>query len=76
MKVKTSISLSQDLVRKIDALASRYGNRSLLIETAIREFLASQAKRTRDLKDLDILNSRADALNKEAEDVLSYQVDV
>ena len=75
MKVKTSISLSQDLVRQIDALAGRYGNRSLLIERAIREFLASRAKRTRDLKDLDILNSRADALNREAEDVLSYQVD-
>jgi len=75
MKVKTSISLSQDLMRKIDGLAGRYGNRSLLIERAIREFLTSQAKRTRDLKDLDILNSRADALNREAEDVLSYQVD-
>lgn len=76
MKVKTSISLSQDLVRKIDDLASRYGNRSLLIERAIREFLSSQAKRTRDQRDLDILKRRADALNKEAEDVLSYQVDV
>jgi len=76
VKVKTSISLSQDLVRKIDDLASRYGNRSLLIERAIREFLSSQAKRTRDQRDLDILKRRADALNKEAEDVLSYQVDV
>ena len=75
MKVKTSISLSQDLIRKIDGLAGRYGNRSLLIERAIREFLASQAKRTRDLKDLDILNSRADILNREAEDALTYQVD-
>jgi Arc/MetJ-type ribon-helix-helix transcriptional regulator len=75
MKIKTSISLSQDLVKKIDGLAGRYGNRSLLIERAIREFLASQAKRTRDLKDLDILNNRAEALNREASDVLSYQVD-
>ena len=75
MKVKTSISLSRDLIQKIDGLAGEYGNRSLLIERAIREFLASQAKRTRDLKDLDILNSRADILNREAEDVLTYQVD-
>ena len=75
MKVKTSISLSRDLIQKIDGLAGEYGNRSLLIERAIREFLSTQAKRKRDLKDLDILNSRADILNKEAEDVLTYQVD-
>lgn len=75
MKVKTSISLSQDLVPQIDKLAIRYGNRSAVIETAIRHFLAAQAKRKRDIHDLDILNRRADVLNKEAEDVLSYQVD-
>jgi len=76
MKVKTSISLPQDLVRQIDGLAGQHGNRSTLIERAIREFLAAQARRQRELQDLDILNRRADALNKEAEDVLSYQVDV
>ena len=75
MKIKTSISLSQDLIREIDGLAGQYGNRSLLIERAIREFLTTQAKRKRDLKDLDILNSRADILNREAEDALTYQVD-
>ncbi len=76
MKVKTSISLSQDLVRQIDRLAGQYGNRSAVIERAIRDFLIAQAKRKRDLQDLEILNSRADELNKEAHDVLSYQVDV
>lgn len=76
MKVKTSITLPQDLVRQIDGLAGQYGNRSTLIERAIRDFLAAQAKRQRELQDLDILNRRADALNTEAEDVLSYQVDL
>ena len=76
MKVKTSIALPKDLVQQMDALASLYGNRSTLIERAIREFLAAQARRQQDLRDLDILNRRADALNEEAEDVLSYQVDV
>ncbi len=75
MKVKTSIALPKDLVQQMDALASLYGNRSTLIERAIREFLAAQARRQQDLRDLDILNRRADALNEEAEDVLSYQVD-
>ena len=76
MKVKTSISLSQDLVRQIDGLAAQYGNRTAVIEKAIRDFLAAEAKRKRDLSDLDILNRHADALNREAGDVLDYQVDV
>ncbi len=76
MKVKTSITLSEDLVRRMDEMAGEYGNRSALIERAIRDFLSAQAKRRRDSQDLEILNRRADALNEEAEDVLSYQVDV
>ena len=76
MKVKTSITLSEDLVRQIDELSGQYGNRSSLIERAIRNFLAAQAKRRRDAQDTEILNRCADALNREAGDVLSYQVDV
>jgi metal-responsive CopG/Arc/MetJ family transcriptional regulator len=74
MKIKTSITLSEDVVKEVDRLSSRYGNRSILIEKAIREFLVAGEKRRRDLQDSDILNRRADALNNEAEDVLSYQV--
>ena len=74
MKRKTSITLSEEILREIDELCSQYGNRSLLIEQAIRDFLAAEAKRKRDIQDIEILNRRADDLNKEAEDVLSYQV--
>ena len=76
MKRKTSITLSEEIIREIDKLCSQYGNRSLLIEQAIRDFLAAEAKRKRDIQDIEILNQRADALNKEAKDVLSYQVDI
>jgi metal-responsive CopG/Arc/MetJ family transcriptional regulator len=76
MKVKTSITLSAELIRQIDALASQYGTRSALIEQAVRDFLAAQAKRTREAQDLEILNRRAEALNVEAKDVLSYQVEL
>jgi len=75
MKIKTSITLSEKLLSEIDELSNQYGNRSLLIEQAIRHFLAAEAKRRRDLQDSEILNRRADALNREAEDVLSYQVE-
>jgi Arc/MetJ-type ribon-helix-helix transcriptional regulator len=76
MKIKTSITLSEEIIREIDELSSQYGNRSLLIEKAIQHFLAAEAKRRRDLQDIEILSRRADALNKEAEDVLAYQVDL
>jgi len=76
MKIKTSISLSEELLEGVDRLSSQFGNRSLLIEQAIREFLATGAKRRRDLNDMAILNKHADVLNKEADDVLSYQADL
>ena len=76
MKVKTSITLSEELIRDLDALSSQYGTRSALIEQAVREFLVAAAKRKRDAQDLEILNRRAEALNKEAEDVLSYQAEL
>ncbi len=76
MKVKTSITLSEELLSQIDALSSQYGTRSALIEQAVRDLLAAVAKSTRDAQDLGILNRRADALNEEAEDVLSYQAEL
>lgn len=76
MKIKTSITLSEEIIKEIDKVSSQYGNRSLLIEQAIRDFLAAQVRRRRDLNDIEILNRRSDALNKEAKDVLSYQVPV
>ena len=76
MKVNTSVTLSEELVREMDDLSSQYGNRSALVEQAIREFLIAEARRRRDAQDLEILNRRAEALNEEAGDVLSYQVDL
>jgi len=76
MKVKTSITLSEEILKEVDRLSYGYGNRSALIEKAIREFLAAGEKRRRDRKDIEILNRRADALNKEADEVLRYQVDL
>ena len=76
MKVKTSITLSEELIRAMDALSSQYGTRSALIEQAVRDFLATVAQRQREAQDLEILNRRAEVLNVEAADVLSYQVEL
>jgi metal-responsive CopG/Arc/MetJ family transcriptional regulator len=76
MKIKTSITISEEIIKQIDALSSQYGNRSILIEKAIREFLMAESRRRRDVQDMDILNRNADALNKEATDVLAYQMNL
>jgi predicted transcriptional regulator len=76
MKVKTSITLSEELMHAIDNLLSQYGTRSAIIEQAVRDFLAADTKRRRDTHDLAILEQHAEALNAEAHDVLSYQVEL
>jgi metal-responsive CopG/Arc/MetJ family transcriptional regulator len=75
MKVKTSITLSQDLLKLIDKRAKLFKkNRSDFIETAVWEFLARLIRDEQNAKDLEIINRRAEYLNREAADVLDYQV--
>lgn len=76
MKVKTSITLSEELIKSIDELFGVQKNRSEFIEKAVKDFIERDVQRKRDSEDLDILNRKADKLNKEAEDVLSYQMDL
>ena len=75
VKVKTSVTLSKDLVQQLDELASEHGSRSAALEEALREFLEHRKRRQRNARDLRILNSNADSLNREAADVLEYQVE-
>lgn len=74
MKVKTSITLSKTLLNEIDRLTGKNGNRSSFIEHAVREHIAHGKMSVRDRQDLYRINQSADELNREAEDVLAYQV--
>jgi len=74
MKVKTSITLSEDVVEAIDKWSGEFKNRSDFIEAAVRAYVAQILRQERDAKDLAILNREADRLNQEAADVLEYQV--
>ena len=76
MKSKTSITLSEDVIASIDELTPEGGSRSDTIERLLRESFAARRRRARELKDLETINRHAEELNAEAEDVLSYQVDV
>jgi Arc/MetJ-type ribon-helix-helix transcriptional regulator len=76
MKSKTSITLSKEVVEAVDRLTPKGGSRSETIERLLRESFVTRERRARDLKDLEILNRRAEELNEEAEDVLTFQVEI
>ena len=76
MRVKTSVTIDERVLKAIDKTTSRTRSRSRVIEEAAREFLAHRARAVREARDLAILNESADALNREMEDVLGYQADV
>jgi metal-responsive CopG/Arc/MetJ family transcriptional regulator len=70
VRVKTSITLPEDLLKTIDKTDP---NRSAFIERAARAYLARLEKAQRDARDVEIINANADRLNAEAMDVLEYQ---
>jgi metal-responsive CopG/Arc/MetJ family transcriptional regulator len=74
MKVKISVTLSDSLLAEIDRHAGRGANRSEFIETAVRCYIAALVRRKQNLRDLAIINRRAARLNREARDVLDYQI--
>lgn len=76
MKVKTSITIDERVLRAIDKTTSSQRSRSRVLEDAAREFLARRARTAREARDLAILNEAADGLNSEMEDVLTYQADM
>ena len=73
MKVETTVALSEDLVADLDRRTQTSGDRSEIVEAALRAYLA-RPRRGEDAGDLEIINSHAAELNEEAADVLEYQV--
>ena len=74
MKSKTWITLSRDLLDDLDRIIGDSGNRSRVIEAAVREYIKRHIREARDRRDLELINANAASLNKEAKDALSYQI--
>lgn len=73
MKIKTSVSLEKSVAEALDRVVGRGGSRSAAIELAVREFLERRLQQSRDAREVAIINKHAARLNREAEDVLTYQ---
>lgn len=76
MKVKTSVTLSDTLLVEIDRHAGKGANRSEFIENAVRSYILALVRKQENLRDLGIINRRAARLNREAKDVLGYQIPI
>jgi metal-responsive CopG/Arc/MetJ family transcriptional regulator len=70
VRVKTSITLPEELLRRLDRVHS---NRSAVLERAALAYLAHLERQERDRKDVEIINRNAVRLNREAKDTLEYQ---
>ncbi|MGB6599195.1 MAG: ribbon-helix-helix domain-containing protein [Candidatus Acidiferrum sp.] len=73
MKTKTSVTLSEDVLRQIDRLAGSKQSRSAFIERVLRRYLRERSKAALHARDLARINRAADQLNREASDILEYQ---
>lgn len=75
MKARISITLSDELLQKIDALAGGAGQRSGAIERLLRGAVRRVEKRRRFRADVEALNRYADAHADEILDTIRYQTD-
>lgn len=76
MKIKTSVTISQELLTVMDEFLDSDKNRSLFLEKAAWSYIAKLRRAQRNARDLEIINQQADYLNAETLDALSYQVTV
>lgn len=73
MKIKTSLTLSDDLVDTLDKLAGPGASRSSFIEKILRDYVEGRAQARRDARETAAINRHAAKLNAEMADVLSFQ---
>ena len=75
MKIKTSITLSEELLHEIDArVEPQRRSRSDFIEEAVRAFLVQAERASLQAHEAALLRKNAAALNAEMADILGYQV--
>lgn len=76
MKVKTSVTLDEDLLADLARVLPKIKNRSRAIEDAVRFFVQSWKRKIRDAKEIRLINRHAKSLNAEARDVALDQADL
>lgn len=73
MKIKTSITLSEELLATLDKWRDHHSSRSELIESVLREYAVKRLRAERAARDIEIINANADKWNAEMDDFLDLQ---
>jgi len=73
MKLKTSLTLSGDLMATIDKLAGSKVSRSSYIEQILRDYVDGRAQARKDAREIAAINRHSAQLNAEMSDALSFQ---
>lgn len=74
--MKSTIKISDELVNTITQITGQRENIDKFIELLLRKYIEEEKRKRHDLTDLRILNDNSEYFNREAEDVLTYQVDL
>lgn len=70
MKKKICVTLSHNVLTRMDRLAGTKRNRSVLIERVLRQFLPERNQARQQARDLELINESSEYLNSEVADVL------
>lgn len=71
MKVKTSITLSEDVLRDVDQMA-KDSSRSEVIEQVLRDYLVARARAARNARDRALYEKHFDEIDALCRDVLTF----
>jgi metal-responsive CopG/Arc/MetJ family transcriptional regulator len=72
-KMKTSLTLSREVVRGIDRVAGKKRSRSAVVDDVLRGYLSYRERAAVNTRDAEIINRFAAELDAEMQDVLAYQ---
>ena len=71
--MKTSLTISEDLIESLDKLAGSKLSRSAFVERILRDYVEGHAQARRDAREVAAINRHAARLNEEMADALSFQ---
>ncbi len=73
MRVRTSVTLPEELLIRIDALAGKKNMRSAIVESALLEYVSKEKPQLLNERDIQIINENADLINAQVEETLEFQ---
>jgi len=72
-KMKTSLTLSREVVKGIERVAGKKRSRSAVVDDVLRRYLSHRERAAANARDVERINRFADDLTAEMQDVLAYQ---